>query len=383
MSTAHTTISSDATGIWRASRGPMTIVALIIAVGITAALLRGMGEDGALDPRSAAPAGSRALATLLEARGVQIARVQTAAAAESALTAGAATLLITTPAWLAPEQLRQLSDHAAGLVLIAPPEDTVRAVTSGIAVAGHDDVHEREPDCGLPSAVAAGTATLGGVGYRADREAELCYPAAGGFALLQLPEDGKPITLLGTGNPLTNAALADEGNAALVLRLLGAHQRLVWYVPSLDDPAMRTGEDSLLDLVPSGWKFALIQIAVAVLLFALWRARRLGPVVTEPLPVVVRAAETAEGRARLYQRAGAADHAADALRSAARSRIAGLSGLSADAEPSVVVAAVATRTGRPPEAVQALLYGPAPADAAALVRLADQLDSLENEVRTR
>ncbi len=65
----------------------------------------------------------------------------------------------------------------------------------------------------------------------------------------------------------------------------------------------------------------MLQLAVAVVLLALWRARRLGPVVPESLPVVVRAAEATEGRGRMYRRAGARDRAAGRLRAATRTRI--------------------------------------------------------------
>jgi hypothetical protein len=117
-----------------------------------------------------------------------------------------------------------------------------------------------------------------------------------------------------------------------------------------------------------------------VLLFMLWRARRLGPVVIEPLPVVVRAAETAEGRARLYRRAKAADHAADALRRSTVDRMIPLLGLTPDATPAAVVESVAARTGRPGAEIHAVLYGPPPDTEQALVQLADTLDVLANEV---
>jgi hypothetical protein len=45
------------------------------------------------------------------------------------------------------------------------------------------------------------------------------------------------------------------------------------------------------------------------------------------------------------------------------------------------VAAVASRTGRPPGDVGALLYGAAPTDDGGLVALADALDSVDREVR--
>ncbi|HEX7187596.1 MAG TPA: DUF4350 domain-containing protein, partial [Actinomycetes bacterium] len=189
------------------------------------------------------------------------------------------------------------------------------------------------------------------------------------------------VTVLGNGSPLTNSRFDDEGNAALALGLLGGHDRLVWYLPSLADVPSSAADRSFYDLVPDGVWWGLVQLAVAVLLLALWRARRLGPVVTEPLPVVVRAAEAVEGRARLYRRGGARDTAAEALRDALRSRLAALVGLPPRAEAPTVVDAVAARSRRTQGEVGSLLYGAAPADDAALVRLADDLDALEREVR--
>jgi hypothetical protein len=128
-------------------------------------------------------------------------------------------------------------------------------------------------------------------------------------------------------------------------------------------------------------RYGLIQLVIGIALLALWQARRLGPVVAEPLPVVVRAAETVEGRARLYRRANARDRAADTLRDAALARLVPMVGLPRGAEPAAVVSAVAARSGWPATEVSALLYGPAPGDDAALVRFADNLDRLEREVR--
>ena len=115
--------------------------------------------------------------------------------------------------------------------------------------------------------------------------------------------------------PLTNDRLDEEGNAALALGLLGAHARLVWYLPS---PRRRAAPATqTLVLRPGARRRAggrVVQLVVAVVLLALWRARRLGPVVTEPLPVVVRAAETAEGRGPALPPQRGARTAAGALR---------------------------------------------------------------------
>ena len=111
-----------------------------------------------------------------------------------------------------------------------------------------------------------------------------------------------------------------------------------------------------------------------------WRGRRLGRVVAEPLPVVVRAAETVEGRGRLYHAAGARGSAAEALRSGTRDRVSARLGAGRSPAPEVLVDLVASRTSRPATDVHALLYGPPPVDDAALVLLARTLDALALEV---
>ena len=366
-------VSPDAGQLWRASRGPALILLMIIAAGVVVALVRGGSAGGALDPRSVVPAGSRALARLLEAQGVRISLVQNTVEVDAALPGDPATLLVTNPERLRPDRLEALRARAGELVLVAPPEEAVRALGVAVRSDGAQRVADRAPDCSLPAASAAGAATMGGNRFESTGPgAQLCY--AGSLARVDT------VTLLGDPAPLTNRSLAVQGNAALAMRLLGQHERLIWYIPSLSDPAARPDQRPLLDLLPDGWKFGTVQIAVAVGCFALWRARRLGPVVTEPLPVVVRAAETVEGRARLYRRAGAADHAANALRQAARGRLLPRLGLLRDASPDAVVVALVEWTGRAGPAVWELLYGPPPRTDADLVRLADALDALEKEL---
>ena len=360
-----TAIGPDARRLWVTGRGPAAVALLIIAVGVVVVLVRGTGDGAALDPGSVTPDGSRALAHLLAAQGVHISLVRTVADAERA--SAGATVLVTRPDLVPPRNLRTLDGD---LVLIAPGQDAVDAAAPGTRVTGETGIADRAPRCTQEHAAAAGVATMGGRQYRSG--ATGCYDAT----LVRSTVDGRVVTVLGTGAPLTNGRLSAQGNAALAMRLLGEHERLVWFVPSTSDPALRPAQRPLTDLVPDGVKFGLLQLVIAVVLLALWRARRLGPVVTEPLPVVVRAAETVEGRARLYRRAAAADHAGEALRQAARARIAGRLGLPGNCRPAQLVAAV------PAADAHTLLYGPPPADDTELVRLADALDALEKTVAT-
>lgn len=176
--------------------------------------------------------------------------------------------------------------------------------------------------------------------------------------------------LLGSPDLLYNNRLASHGNASLALQLLGSRPHLVWYLPSLADPSAArsdegvddgTGDErSFVDLIPSGWLWGTLQLAVAAVLAAIWRARRLGPLVTERLPVAIRASESTEGRARLYRKANARDRAASSLRSATRARIAPLIGVSPrDAHsPSVLLPAVSARLSTTEGGLDTLLFGP-------------------------
>ena len=132
---------------------------------------------------------------------------------------------------------------------------------------------------------------------------------------------GRSVTLLGSGAPLTNADLASRGDAALALNLLARQpaDRLAGAQPASGiGAAGRRRRNRCSQEIPGPAYLVALQVFVAVALAALWRIRRLGPLVTEPLPVVVRASETVEGHGRLYRSRRSRDRAAAVLRAAAR-----------------------------------------------------------------
>ena len=383
MTSPAVTRSLDPSGqqIWHAARGPALLVLAVVIAAVAIAALGGGQRAGLLDPRAVDPSGSRAVAEVLRDQGVRVDLVTTSAGVRDVARAGD-TVLVAFPDILRPEQARIVRDTGADLVLIGSHQPDQFA--EGVSATGETALEARQPVCALPVADSAGIADTGGISYdmrsEGGSDADGCYARQGAPSVVQVRAGGRTVTLLGNPQPLTNERFDDLGNAALALGLLGQNNRLVWYLPSLTDvPA--GAERSFYDLVPGGIWWGLTQLVIAVLLLMFWRARRLGPVVPEPLPVVVRATETVEGRARLYRRAGARDKAAGSLRTGAVRRLVPLLGLPRRSDPHAVVDAVAARTRRTVPEVGALLYGAAPADDAALVRLANELDALDREIR--
>ncbi|MGW0229651.1 DUF4350 domain-containing protein [Actinopolymorpha singaporensis] len=426
---ASRSVEPNARQRWRRSRGTLAIVAVLVLGGLVSAVLLGRTEGSPLDPASARQSGGRALAVLLGDRGVGVRRVDNLDGALRLATRGS-TLVVAQPDLLVPVQLDRLVRAGSGhLVLFAPGDEALRVLAPDAVRAGDTFTPAtRTPRCALRAARRAGPVRVDGPMYRAlpGANAVGCYGDGSSFGLLRLAHQptahpgggadpgstariggGRTVDVVGPATSFANSRLAEHGNAALALNLLGTERELVWYVPSLSDPSAAPpgtpgGREprSLTSLLPDGVRFGAGQAAVAVALLMLAAARRLGPVVPEPLPVVVRASEAVEGRARLYHRARARARAADALRAATAARLAPLLGLPHPGSPGsgrdtgrvlgqgpeTLVAAVAGRTGRDAGQLRRLLAecaagGQTPEDDAALVRLAAELDTLEQEVR--
>ena len=311
----------------------MLVVGIVLLTAILLGVVASQNRRGFLDPAGVDPSGARAVVRLLEAEGVAVDDVRTLDEATGAAGPGT-TLVVTIPDLVLPEQARRLTRTGADIVLVAP-SDAVSAFDGDLAVDSRHAAEVIDPECDLEEAVRAGDALVGGISYDAPGSAQSCYPAGeAGSLVVTTPSGGARLVVLGNADPLTNQHLDEDGNASLALGLLGGHPRLVWYRPTLEAVPGGAGVP-ITDLLPDWVVPAVWQFGIAVALAAVWRARRLGPIVTEPLPVVVRGAETTEGRARLYRRGRARDHAAATLRDATLARLRGRLGLPFDAGPAV------------------------------------------------
>lgn len=381
------------------------LVVLLVTVPAVTALLGLRSSGRALDPDNPAPEGARALAQLLDAGGVPVQRVSRAPAALDALEGGgAATLVVTDPQLLDPALLSGLTGAAAAVVLLGADESSLEATgvdlalqppggeplvaaaapaASGGGGADGQDDDAVAASCDDPDAVAAGEATGGAEVLRpAGEGAQVCFDGSYGAGTAT---SGADVRVLAVPELASNELLDTAGNAALALRAAGQQPRVVWLVASPLDVAPDAAP-SPAELLP-GWVAPVgLQLAVLAAAVVVWRARRFGALVTEPLPVVVRSVETARGRAALYRASRDRASAARALRAAVRWRLQARLGLPPGTDARVLAAGAAhaaatTPTGGgarwSPSAVELLLAGPPPADDAALAALLRDLDSFE------
>jgi hypothetical protein len=381
---------------WRRWRGLAAVAAFIVAGAVAIALLApGNRPNPYLDPGNSLPTGASALFDLLGERGHQVNAVYSPGDALSAIGPASGspsvTLLVTSPDLLTRSQLRALSGARADLVLAAPgPKATgILAAQLGLATLASNGSPRPVPaGCQLAAAVQAGSADFAGETFIPPPGASSCYLINGYPALVRFAAPRRTITVLGDGALLSNDLLAQQGNAALALNLLSQHRRIVWLTPepavvAAPAPAAPRAGSSGPALIPWTAWLVVFQLGIAVLLAAIWRARRFGPLITERLPVVVRASETIEGHGRLYQARRAAGRAGTQLRDAMLARLLPVLGLPTGASEAAVIQELAQRSAMGQDRIADLLYGPAPGSDADLVNLASGLDDLERQVRAR
>lgn len=366
----------------RGALGWIALVAGLMLVSLIGGLFvyGGYAQRGILDPESAGPDGTRAVVRVLEQRGVTVSIARDRAAAERALGRGDATLVLPDAPMLSDDALREVADRARHVVLIDPRTRSLDVLMNGSSLGGYAPDTAVDAACDVSVAANARTARVGSLFLPGDG-VRACFGSDGGYGLLTAAEGDRSVTAIDGPATLTNATLPLDGNAALALGVLGQSERLVWYVPSPADADPGTAPPTLADLTPPWVTPAIVLLLLSAVVAAVWRGRRFGPLVTERLPVTVRANETTEGRARLYTASGDAAHALDELRRATRARIGRLLGLAPRTSPGDTADAVAERLGADRARVRAILVDDRPSTDRDLVAAADRLRDLEASVR--
>ncbi|MFI5509752.1 DUF4350 domain-containing protein [Mycobacterium sp. NPDC051804] len=361
-----------------ASRWVLLSLVVVIAVAALSTYLTAPRPGGPMDPGSTSPDGTHALVTLLREHGVDVVEAPDVAAVESAARPDTLIVVLQTLQHLDDDVLRRLSTLPGDRLLVAPSSRTREALAPHITLAGSLPFGGSDPGCDLREATRAGAVFLGvSDEYAAAEDFPItrCYDGA----LVRYTDDGREVTVVGSGDFMMNGGLLTDGNAALAMNLAGTAPRVIWYAPQERQGESDAGAE-ISDLIPPAVRWIVIQLCLAIALVAVWQGRRLGPLVAERIPVVVRASETVEGRGRLYRSRRARDRAATALRTATLQRMLPRLGLSTSAEPPAVVQAVAQRSGQHAQTLAHTLFGPPPQSDDDLVHLARELDNIERQV---
>lgn len=363
----------------RRARRWLWLVGVVVVIGLIAVTVglfsSAAGELRADDPRSVLPTGNAALSQLLTDEGVRVVTVDDVGRAAE-LAGPGTTLVVANSDRLRPEEGRRLSATQPGrLILLRPTLLGLRAFgAAATTVTAEPGVIE--PACEEPAAVRAGAILLDdarAVYASSAQPASRCYPVGTGAAWLRTGGVTGSVDLVAGG--VANAEVGVQGNAAFAMNVFGAQPTVVWLM------AERQAGDRVErpTLLPSWWAIGLVQLVVALVVVGIWRGRRLGPIMVEPLPVRVRSSETVVGHGRLYFRIGARERAAEALRAGARDRLGRRFGHRHD--PDALAATVADQSGLGVQQIYTLLYGPPPATDDELAALARALDELEQKAR--
>ncbi|MEP6480818.1 MAG: DUF4350 domain-containing protein [Rhodoglobus sp.] len=385
MAIGQRAVTPTAGRVFRRSLFWVGAAVFIMIIGIISVGLAGTKAAGvALSSTNAAPGGAMAVAEVLKQHGVEVTATDSLTQTKAAIIDPSnTTVVIYDPnLYLDATQLKEAVGLASTVVLVDPGFVELRTVAPGTAQAGIV-TGDLTAGCSLPAAKKAGTIAGGGNGYRvtdSSLDATACFGSGDHvFSLIQLERSSGSLVLLGATDALTNEHVVERGNAALALNLLGSQNQLVWYLPTPRDLPAAESQD-LGSLTP-GWVIPVMVLLVVVFIVAaVWRGRRLGPLVIENLPVTVRASETMRGRARLYERSSSRLRALDALRIGAIGRLAAQCGLPRAATVYDVIAAVASVTGRQVADVRRLLVDDLPQTDRELVALSDALLVLERDV---
>ncbi|MFN3215028.1 MAG: DUF4350 domain-containing protein [Acidimicrobiales bacterium] len=316
--------------------GGLVVALVVVAVAVTGDINR-----EPLDPRSVSPDGARALVEVAERAGadVEIGLELPGDDAEVAV------LLADTYGVAGRNELTDWVRRGGRLVIA----DLASPITPapGLGLAGSGDGVGACPE----PALAGINRITGFESAYAERETRdtRCF---GGGVIIATLGDGVIVSIGGPG-PLLNENLAAADNAALAVALL-APQRgtsVAFLEPRL---AVAAGEN-LEDLVGDPVWLLLIQLAVGFAVVALWKARRIGRPVAEPVPVEIAGSELAAARGRLLAGLRNPAAAATELRADTRRTLARALGIAADTDLVVVATRTAERTGVALDDVEGLL----------------------------
>ncbi|MBM7276219.1 DUF4350 domain-containing protein [Gordonia rubripertincta] len=395
----------------------MLVVVLVVVVvgaigllGASALTVFGAepGPGVSYDPDNPRPQGARALARIIDEHDGDVRQARGLDEfTDAPRPSGGTTVVVSSVGALNPGTAQQFLDRvseAHRVILIAPQDNALSLLELPVRLEFGGAPTAVPARCATAEIAADDTITGGTLGYSSSAPGVTsCFTTGAASNVLYLPAAaGRPEIVVVSGDMLINDNLALRDNAGVATRLFADADDVLWYIPFFTDEVPTGDEDSD---IPAAIGPLIVLAAFAVLALMLWRGRRFGALVTEPLPAVVKAIETTQARGRMYHKARADARSAAALRIHTLTSLASYLGLPYDggratdelaipgwettvargetADPAVhaIITAVVSATGRDLARVRALLAGPLPTTDTGLVLFTSELTALDKEVR--
>lgn len=375
----------------------LLVVGGALALAVSAAANQvGKGNSQPFDPQNPGNGGTQALARVLAGHGVDVEIVRGQRQLLAAPRPDSATTVVVTDDGALNSYtagiLRERIRTAGRLVLLNPRMSTLSALSLPVSPGWTPEqgVPSVRANCTTPGIAANDVLTVGSAAYTTtDLTATRCFtpptsPSSTPQAIVVVLKAGPgvPEVVVAGGSQFTNEQITRLDNAGVGVRMLGAGSDVLWYVPSRKDVAPSEAKPGTPD-IPRAIGPLIALACVALLAAMLWRGRRFGKLVVEPLPAVVKAIETTQARGRLYHRARDIPRTAALLRDHTTRRLAKSLGLPARTDVAVVIDAAATASGVDRATLGNLLAGGLPGTDDQLLQYANDLARIEEEVHRR
>lgn len=366
------------------------IVALVLGLGFLALLVIGTGEDDAFDPDSTGPDGARGLVLLLEEFAGEVEVVDELPGRN----VDVAVLLRDDLSRRARLGLERWIGEG-GRLIVADPDSRFTPPHAGLGL-GEGLIEKGTCSVGALADVEV-LSVDGRVEFDPDGADGTCFGSEdSAFVHVRAVGDGVLVSI-GGAHAFTNARLADHDNAVLAVALGAPHDDTAVAVlrrrltvsadevePDLppvddDDREVGDGDQTLFQLLPEYLRWVALTLAIAWLVFAISRARRLGTPVAEPQPVRIAGNELVRATGRLLRRT---DSSATAriLVTAAHHELADGLALPRTTPAHELAEVAAARSDLDALEIARALSPPTRLDDAGLVLLTRRLDHILQEV---
>lgn len=283
---------------------------LLLVLVLVLILIAGTGGDGTpYDPRSYEPNGTRGIVEVVERLGGSV-DIESSVPGDSVDTAVVFRDRLSTRdreavgAWV----------ESGGTLVVADPFSPFIAREPSLLTQGFE-LTIRPDQCSIDALALAGEVPVeNALRFEVQPDDGSCFGDGVEAFIVTLTVGQGEVVLVGGQELFTNERLDDDDAATVAVNVIAPDPDGIQVGVLAPSVLVDEEPQSVTELISARVQNAVFMAAAAFLLYALYRARRLGAVVDEPLPVPIRSSELVLRSGHLEHRAGDASSSAAVLR---------------------------------------------------------------------